>query len=106
MYIGIDYSPANTVENEVFTYDWVNDLAEGELPTGTTCALEVSPQSLGTDPSPSSHLIGSATTTGTVASQRIFGLLPNVLYIIEWTATTTLANTKFAYSHIPGDQIT
>lgn len=105
-----DFSPADTVESEVFGLNFVNDLQSGEIllsVVGGTFLLTVSENSPGVDAAVGTRLVGSATiavppdeTTNIGAIQRIATLQPNVLYVLQGVVLTSLGNTKSLYSHI------
>ena len=75
MYVGRDFDPTDPGENEIFSFDFVNDLDSNEsLQSATwTCAAVT-----GSDPAAASRISGSASAAGTQTSQRIAGLLPGV----------------------------
>lgn len=97
MYVGRDFDVADSGESEVYTLDFVNDLAASDSLATVTWSLSVNQ---GTDPSPNSHLSGSAVIAGTQTLQRISGLLPGVNYKVEAVVTTTLGNTVSLWSHV------
>lgn len=118
MYAGTNYSPADEVESEVFGLNFVNDLNlnDGEIITSITggaFTIAVASTSPGTDPAPTSHLIGSAAivvpegaTTMIAVVQRISGLLPNVIYVIGAVVGTNLGNTKQLFTYLNGEEPT
>ena len=79
-----------TTENEQFTFDFSPVLGSTETISTAVCTVEVKE---GTDPSPSSILVGSASISGTKAIQRIYNGLDGVIYRLEMTITTSLSNT-------------
>lgn len=98
MYVGRDFDPANTTENEVYSLDFVNELATGEtLSSVTTTSLTVFQ---GTDANPSSHLSGGSSITGSVVSQRITGLTAGVTYTLAFTVLTNMTNTITLFSRV------
>lgn len=69
MYVGRDWDLMDAgYEDDVFTLDFVNDLNSGETISSVAVALAVMK---GTDPNPSSRLVGSASISGTKCSQVI-----------------------------------
>ena len=109
MYVGRDFSPAETVESIPYGLDFVDQLKVGETLTAATWTLEVRE---GVDPSPNSHLVGSpgletpeGTSSQTATNQRIAGLLPDVLYTVRVVATTSLGNTRSLWTHIQGENV-
>lgn len=97
MYVGSDFQASDAGESEIYSFDFVNDIAAGEtLGTATFTLATVS----GTDSNPSLHIQGSAQITGTIAMQRISGLLNGVTYAIQALVTTSNANVLSLWSHI------
>jgi hypothetical protein len=86
-----------TTETEQLTFEFSPALGSSEfilspstIPTGQpTCTVEVKE---GTDPNPSSILVGIPVVSGTKVAQRVTGGLDGVIYRIEMTATTSLSN--------------
>lgn len=108
-YIGRDFSPAQQTEDREYTIDFVNTLKEGEELVGATWELIVR---RGTDPDPASHLIGDptlvtpeGTTLTTATTQRIAGVLPDVLYTVNVTVTTNANNTVSDFTHLEGTPV-
>lgn len=98
MYVGRDFDPANATESEVYSLDFVNELASGEsLSSVTSVTLTVFQ---GTDADPSSHLSGSASITGTIVSQRLVTLTSGVTYTLSFTVLTTQTNTITLFSRV------
>lgn len=79
-----------TTENEQFTFDFSPAMGTGETITSATSTVEVVS---GTDPSPTSILLGGPVVSGQQVGQRIYGGLDGVIYRIEVTALTSAANT-------------
>lgn len=109
MYCGRDFSPAETAESLIYGLDFVNDLAEGESLTGATWEVLVRE---GADPDPDSHIVGvpalvtpDGTTAQTATTQRIAGLLPDVIYTIRAVVTTSLGNSLSLWSHVQGEPV-
>lgn len=78
-----------TTENEQFTFDFSPVIRSTESIVSATSSVEVKE---GTDPSPSSILIGTPIVSGTLVAQRISDGLDGVIYRLEVTATTSLTN--------------
>lgn len=92
-------SPSNPGENEVYAFDFVNDLLPGEALSGiTTWSIAVVS---GVDADPTSHLSGAPLVSGTESSQRIAGLLGSVVYVIAATVQTTFGNTLELWAFLP-----
>jgi len=97
MFVGKDWDPSDPGENELYTLDFVNDLAANEAMTSATwtCAAVT-----GSDPSAASRISGPASVSGKTTSQRVTGLLAGVRYRLQAIATTTFGNTVSLYSHV------
>lgn len=87
-----------TTENELFSFDFSQVLSTGETINSATCTVLVKD---GTDPSPSSILVGSAVVVGAKASQRISGGISEVTYRLVMTVVTSLGNTYTATGDLP-----
>ena len=87
-----------TTENELFAFDFSQVLASGETLSTATCSVIVMN---GTDPSPSSILVGSAAISGAKANQRISGGVSEVTYRLVMTVTTSLGNTYTSVGDLP-----
>ena len=108
-YVGRDFSPAEQAESLILGLDFVNDLSDGESLTGATWELLVRS---GTDPDPSSHLVGDpilvtpdGTSVQTATTHRIEGLLPDVTYTVHAVVTTSLDNKLSLWSHVAGEPV-
>lgn len=98
MYAGRDFSPSDVGENEVYSFDMINDLPDGDVINTGEMTLTVTE---GDDDDPDSHLIGSAVLSDdTTISQRITGLVAGCLYCLTATAVTAAGNTISLWSHI------
>lgn len=97
MYCGRDFDPSDTGENEVYTIDFVNDLAPNEalMSAVWTCAV-VS----GIDTAAATRISGAASVALSKSSQRITGLLPGVKYRLQAVAMTTFGNSVSLWSHV------
>jgi len=87
-----------TTENEQFTFDFSTVMSTGETISSATSAVEVVS---GTDPSPSSILVGTPVASGQQVAQRIYNGLDGVIYRIEITIITSLANTYSLVADLP-----
>ena len=87
-----------TTENEQFTFDFTPVLGTSETLTAATCVVEVKE---GTDPSPNSIKVGTATISGSKAAQRIYNGLDGVIYRLEMTVTTSLGNVYTLVGDLP-----
>ncbi len=97
MYVGRDFDPEDVGENEVFTLDFVNDLASGETITSAVWKCEVKS---GSDSQAASRLSGAPSNSGTKSSQRVAGLLTGVTYRLTAVVTTSLSNVISLWSHV------
>jgi hypothetical protein len=97
MYVGSDFDPSDTAEDEIYTLDFVNDLVTGETIASASWSCAVI---TGTDPSPASRVSGSASKSGSQTSQRFNGFIPGVSYQLIATVVTSLGNTKKLWSHV------
>lgn len=79
-----------TTETEQLTFEYSPVLGTSETLTSATCVVEVKE---GTDPSPSSILLGTPAISGSKIAQRVTGGLDGVIYRIEMTANTSASNT-------------
>lgn len=87
-----------TSENEQFTFDYSTVMATGETISTATCVVTVQN---GTDPSPSSILVGTPVVSGQLAAQRIYNGLDGVIYRIAMTVTSSLSNTYTIVADLP-----
>ena len=87
-----------TTENEQFTFDFSPIMASGETISSAVCVVQVKE---GSDPSPSSIMVGSPVVSGQTAAQRISGGLDGVIYRLEMTATTSLTNVYTIVADLP-----
>ena len=87
-----------TTENEQFTFDFSPIMASGETISSAACVVQVKE---GSDPSPSSIMVGSPVVSGQTAAQRISGGLDGVIYRLEMTATTSLTNVYTIVADLP-----
>lgn len=78
-----------TTENEQFTFDYSPIMSTGETISTATCTVQVKE---GTDPTPSAILVGTPVASGQQVAQRIYNGLDGVIYRLEMTITTSLAN--------------
>ena len=87
-----------TTENEQFTFDFSPIMASGETISSASCVIQVKE---GSDPSPSSIMVGSPVISGQTVAQRISGGLDGVIYRVEMTATTSLTNVYTIVADLP-----
>ena len=97
MYIGADYSAIDPTETAAFSMDFTNDLGSGEtINTATWTCVDIT----GLDTSASSRLIGSATTTGSIVTQRVGTCLAGSIYRLTATIVTSASQTLSLWSHV------
>jgi hypothetical protein len=97
MYVGQDFDPSDVGEDELYTFDFVNDVACGEtIVTATWSCAAVD----GQDPDAASRVVGPASWLGTETTQRVAGMLAGVRYRLLASAFTTFGNTKHLWSHV------
>jgi hypothetical protein len=87
-----------TTENEQFTFDVSTVMSTGETISSATSAVEVVS---GTDASPNTILVGTPVASGQQVAQRIYNGLDGVIYRIEITIITSLANTYSLVADLP-----
>ena len=87
-----------TTENEQFTFDFSPIMASSEIISSASCVIQVKE---GSDPSPSSIMVGSPVISGQTVAQRISGGLDGVIYRVEMTATTSLTNVYTIVADLP-----
>lgn len=97
MYVGRDFDVLDPGETDIFAFDFANEnLAVGETLSTAAFTCEVVE---GTDSAPQSRVIGSATISGTKASQKVGTALAGVIYRLTATVTTSASRTLKLYSH-------
>ena len=87
-----------TTENEQFTFDFSTVMSTSETISSATSAVEVVS---GTDASPNTILVGTPVASGQQVAQRIYNGLDGVIYRIEITIITSLANTYSLVADLP-----
>lgn len=103
MYIGNDLPDMTTNDIRMLAFDFVNDLAPGEIIQSAQAFCEV-PQELNvgapTDGSPSSHITHGPDIIGTAVATQLTGLITGIVYRLRIVATTDQTNHPELYSHI------
>lgn len=98
MYVGRDWDPLDVGEGDIFTLDFVRDLAAGEtIASASFSAVAL----LGVDPAPNSRLMGRAAFFGTKVSQMFTGALAGEKYRLIATVATNLRPAVKLWSHFP-----
>lgn len=105
-----DFYPWHTPgETKPYSIDLTAPLAGGDTIASASATLAVAPAQPqgfnGTDPTPASWLVGSATFSGAIATQVVGGampggLQPNVVYQLIFTVTTASGRVLVSYGHI------
>jgi hypothetical protein len=104
MHTNADFPPANPVEVQPYTIDFINDLPTGQFVLGAAVTISLFQ---GTDPSPNSHIVGSPQITAnpagvnTMILQRVGGLLAGNIYSLNMVATTSVGFEIELYALIP-----
>lgn len=83
------FDPRHPAESEPLGFGFAARLATGETVASAVFTIEVVE---GTDPSASSMLVGSPTTTSTGAFQRVSGGVAGCTYELKCVATTSASN--------------
>jgi hypothetical protein len=101
MYCGREQRPTDEGEQEIMSFDFKKDLADGETITSTFWECTVAVDSTGSDPSPQDHVFGDAVITGpTVTSQPFTGFLPGVKYVLQAWIMTSDGQKLSLWTHI------
>ena len=87
-----------TTENEQFTFDFSPVMATGETISSASTTVQVVS---GTDSNPNDILVGTPVASGQQVAQRIYNGLDGVIYRIEVTILTSLANTYVLVADLP-----
>lgn len=99
MYTGRDFDPAEMVEYEPFTFDFIRDMITGETIIGSLWTIVTI---TGSDSSSASRLIGPPNVSGTRTSQVVSGLQTGVRYKLEAVVQTSLGYTRALHSFCVG----
>lgn len=97
MWVGSDFSPADPLESEIFAFDFRKDLSSDEVVVSALFSLTIID---GTDSSAATRLVGPATVSGTLARQRVAGLLAGNTYRLEALVVTNQGNTKTLWARV------
>jgi hypothetical protein len=98
MYGNGDFDVIDVNEKPILTFDFSKyPLAAGETLAGVTWLCTVAD---GTDATPSSRLIGSATISGLVTQQQVGTLLAGVKYRMQAQVTTSAGQILDLYSFV------
>lgn len=100
MYVGRDFPPADEVESETYTFDFVRDLADGELIISAVWYCTVAADSEEADENAADHVAIAAEVLGTKTMQHISGLVAGVKYVLQAVVETDRGNTVSLWSHV------
>jgi len=100
MYVGRDFDPSDTGEDERYSFDFVNDLKPGDSIASVVWACGVAPRSEVADSNAPASINGPPVFTGTKTTQRVSGLLPGVIYTLTATVVSTDGDTVSLWSHV------
>jgi len=100
MYADRDFDPADPDESEVYSFDFVKELAPGESISSAVWTCIVASDSEASDGLASSRLSGAPTNAGTISSHRVIGLLTGVKYVLQAVVTTSASNLVALHSHV------
>lgn len=95
------FSEQNPGESEVFSLDFVYDLAPGDAIDPNTPPVWTVGVAKGSDPDPQSHLTGDPQIQGTKALTRIQGLLVDVTYTLTARVVTLAGDTLELWAFLP-----
>jgi len=85
------WSPKPTASSEFFSVDFARMLARGDsIISASPCTLSVME---GSDPSPSSMLVGAPIVNGTIVSQEVQGGVPGTRYQLRFAVLTAFGET-------------
>ncbi len=100
MYVGRDFSPFDSVESEVFTFDFTKRLGDAEAIIEATWFCTVADDSDGEDASASDHVSIPATFGDGKTSQHVSGLVAGVKYALQAVIGTDEGNVISLWSHV------
>jgi len=100
LYVGKDFHPSDSGEDETYAFDFVKDLDDGETLVTSTWYCTVADDSEEEDSDAPDHIVLSASIEGSVTKQRISGLQANVKYVLQAVVTTNFDNTRSLWSHV------
>lgn len=103
MYVGQDFDAADPQESEVYSFDFVRDLAPGETIASAVWTCEVAPDSPVADAGAATRLVGPPGNDGQVTMQRVAGLVDGVKYVLQAVVTSSLGNQVSLWSNVTCD---
>jgi hypothetical protein len=96
------FSGADQPEDELFTFDFVNDLPLGDTITDAVWAISVA---VGVDPTVDDRAVGDPTVFGTRVTQQAAGFLPGVRYVMACLITTAMGSTLELWAYLDGETV-
>lgn len=100
MYVGRDFDPSDTGENERYTLDFLNDIQQDDSIASVSWTCAVAAKSENPDPDAASCIMGTAVYEGKKTTQRVHGLKLGVTYVLTATVVTTLNDVVSLWSHV------
>jgi hypothetical protein len=100
MYVGRDFHPSDVGESEVYTFDFVKDLADGDIIVEATWHCTVAADSEVADAAAADHVALPATFEGTKTMQQVSGLVDGVKYVLQAVIGSEQGETKSLWSHV------
>jgi hypothetical protein len=99
MYVGRDFDVAEPEEDQTFGFDFINDIAEGDVVVGATWTIE-DQAAIGTDLTALKD--GTPSYGTTVTHQRFKNLVDGKTYILTAKVTTQNGDVVQLHSHVKG----
>jgi hypothetical protein len=100
MYVGSDFNPSDTGENERYTLDFLNDLQRDDAIASVEWTCKVAAKSAGDDPDAANCISGRAVFEGTKTTQRVHGMKLGVIYCLTAVVVTEKGDTVSLWSHV------
>jgi hypothetical protein len=100
MYVGRDFDPSDTGENERYTLDFINDMQAGDGIHSAVWTCGVAAKSQNPDDAAGGCISEPAVYLGSKTTQRVNGMKPGVIYVLKATVTTTLGDVVSLWSHV------
>jgi hypothetical protein len=100
MYVGRDFDPSDTGENERYTLDFVNDMQVGDTIASVAWTCSVAAKSENADEAAAGCISEAAIFNGSKTTQRVSGLKSGVIYTLRADIVTTNGDTVALWSHV------
>jgi hypothetical protein len=100
VYVGRDFDPGDTGEEERFSFDFVNDLEASDTITSVVWTCAVAAKSEMPDAAAATRISGAPFVSGKKTTQRVIGLLAGVTYVLTAVATTGAGDVVSLWSHV------